>query len=122
MDIKDTISNWLQELSATETIPKSIKGLYFGLKGTLEGYAIYLTGAKRYDENDDDWACEIDYEPKNKYLILPVQDSICQWTLLKKTRETLKELLANHKLKSQLFNKFDHIALGFDDGELVTVK
>ncbi|MDF2858168.1 MAG: hypothetical protein K0Q87_4019 [Neobacillus sp.] len=43
-----------------EVLPKEIKALNTGL---FSPYGIELIGAKVYDPEDDDWACEEDFVP-----------------------------------------------------------
>ncbi len=66
--MKEYINDWLQRLDRYENIPSEIIALNFGLFEIDKGYCIYLIGSKYYDTDDDDWACENDFEPEEKFL------------------------------------------------------
>lgn len=66
------ITDWLNRLSQRETIPSDIKALYFGLFEGENSYVIYFIGNKNYDDDDDDWACDIDYKPGENYIQLDI--------------------------------------------------
>lgn len=66
--MKKQIEDWLLELSHNEVIPENIVALNFGIFESENGYCVYLIGSESYDVDDDDWACDVDYEPVDKYL------------------------------------------------------
>jgi len=65
--MENSIINWIQRISEQEVIPSNIIAFNLGLFKSEEGYCIYMIGSQQYDETDDDWACDDDYEPKEKY-------------------------------------------------------
>ena len=118
--MKDRILDWLSRLDEREMVPEEISALYVGMFETPEGYSLYLTGAVEYDA-DDDWACDQDYEPAEKYLPLPTSEiGEMGW------EEFRKEAIAAvseyiHKFPdSKMFNRI--VAAGFDDGDLERIK
>lgn len=68
--MEEEIRHWIQQINDETILPSDIVAFNFGLFESEEGYCIYLTGSKFYDESDDDWACDIDFEPNRKYLML----------------------------------------------------
>jgi len=60
-------NNWIEEINMKESSVNGILAFWFGLFETENGYTMYLTGSNEFDEEDDDWACSIDFEPKDKY-------------------------------------------------------
>ena len=66
--LEEKIEYWLDQMNVeTSCLPADIVAFNFGLFETENGYGIYLIGSKSYDEQDDDWACDIDFEPEDKY-------------------------------------------------------
>ena len=61
--MEEEIRHWIQQINDETILPSDIVAFNFGLFESEEGYCIYLTGSKFYDESDDDWACDIDFEP-----------------------------------------------------------
>lgn len=117
--MKEEIQRWIQQINDSTILPSDIVALNFGLFESDGGYCIYLTGSKSYDESDDDWACNIDFEPRNKYLMLKVIDLTWQ-QLLSETTEIISQYIScsNH---SDLFkNKI--VTIGFDDGDLTRIQ
>lgn len=68
--MEEEIRHWIQQINDETILPSDIVAFNFGLFESEERYCIYLTGSKFYDESDDDWACDIDFEPNRKYLML----------------------------------------------------
>ncbi len=66
-EFEKLLTEWLYELLEKEKPKTSIKAFNFGLFETRGGYSLYLIGARRYDPNNDDWACNQDFVPNNKY-------------------------------------------------------
>lgn len=121
--MKQEIEEWLLGINERESIPTAIKALYFGLFETEDGYGISLTGSCQYDEDDDDWACNIDYRPTQQYLLLNDMESKgLDWnTFLNAVAETISSFL--HQCSKEKSYPFGGkiIAVGFDDGELVKI-
>jgi len=116
------IQNWIEKIIATEQSQPNIIACYFGLFEGKNGYTIYLIGSSQFDEEDSDWACNNDFEPSDKYFVLPDEYQVLEWhDVLNKVVESLKKFQSTNTFKkSFLFNA--RIATGFDDGDLVMVK
>lgn len=59
--------DWLNELFAKEKVPGHIIAFNFGLYESNEGIQLYITGSSEWDMEDDDWACNNNYFPQNRY-------------------------------------------------------
>lgn len=113
-------------LGESEAVPEEIQGLNFGIYETENGYCVYLSGAEQYDPEDSDWACDKDYEPKEKYKA--VVFSCGPWSdmhwenFLKLTKDALKQILRkkNEKIDTYIGNRY--VTTGFDDGDLFVIK
>ena len=120
--IENEIAYWLKSLDEAENVPEIISALYIGIFEQEEGYCLYMIGVKVYDENDDDWACEEDYTPHYKYH--KIEDTAIRrmrWeTVQAKVVAAVKSYMDNHP--DSLLFKHRKVAVGFDDGDLVTVK
>lgn len=118
--MKEYIDNWFQRLNCNEKIPSDIIALNFGLFKIDKGYCIYLIGSKHYVEDDDDWACDNDFEPEEKYLKI-TSDTIGNMSWYKFQLNVIQIITdyisANLNKQSIVFNKI--VTVGFDDGKLV---
>lgn len=116
------ISKWVSELIEGETLPEDIVALNFGLYETPKGYCIYLVGSEEYDEEDEDWACNNDYEPEENGFMEMLMDGEVDWEfLLEGVKDSLKWLLENNEdFKNWVGDR--HVATGFDDGDLILIK
>ena len=115
-----TLENWLFDLCDTESPDKSIIAFNFGLFESEDGYTIYLIGSKEFDEDDPDWATNIDFEPEEKYFPLATEDyNHLKWEqVLQKIKTQLEDFSKTDKFKSSFFSKAKAITTGFDDGDL----
>jgi translation elongation factor EF-G len=124
MSTKIDFNNWLNRISKTEAVSDNIIAFNFGLFESENGYTIYLIGSETFDEEDDDWATNVDFEPKEKYFELNA--SLVKgkdWQkVLEVSEELVKEYLNSESLHNTIFKKAEAITTGFDDGELVRIK
>ncbi|MHC1686074.1 MAG: hypothetical protein AB6733_24620 [Clostridiaceae bacterium] len=118
IELKECIKKWIISINDEEKLPKDIVALNFGL---YEPYGIELIGAKEYDAEDDDWACEEDFEPNQRDCADFEIDSELEWEdVLDIVVKILKELTV--ELGDLDILKVQHITTGFCDGDLVVVK
>ena len=120
--MKKNIEDWLVEFNNKEIIPKNIEALNFGLFESENNFILYLIGSENYDENDDDWATEVDYEPKNKYLTLVNSKNQGWEEILKEVEISILEVLTSNNFQNSIFEKIKNITIGFDDGDLIKIK
>ena len=114
--------NWLAGIIASETPDESIVAYYFGIFEGETHYTIYLTGSSVYDASDSDWACSNDFEPKEKYFVLPSDFNHLTWDeVLKKVENSLKDFVSSTLYKNSFFSRAKVIATGFDDGDLIEI-
>lgn len=122
--IDQKFHEWLDNLSKTESIDKSIIAFNFGLFESGDGFTMYLNGSKIFDKDDDDWAANMDFEPKQKYFsfgkeFLKNKD----WEDILKYSENLVETyIASEAFKTSIFAQAKGIAVGFDGGDLTILK
>lgn len=81
------IEQWLTNICKTERPDESITAYWFGMFES-DVYTLYLIGSKEYTPDDDDWACNDDFVPQQKYLRLTGKGySRLEWEdLLEKVR------------------------------------
>lgn len=115
---KNAIKDWLIKLDNTENLPNDIVALNFGL---YEPYGIELIGSKVYDPENDDWACEEDFEPAIRNCPnIEISENDDWETVLKNIIEILEELVSELS-KIQILH-VKHITTGFCDGDLVVIR
>ena len=122
-EIKEKIEYWLLQINDETVLPYDIIAFNFGLFESENGFYLYMTGSKSYDEFDDDWACDIDFEPNRKYLMFN-SESIqnMSWEkFLCEVRNVISSFITANTCKLPLFaGKI--VTIGFDDGELVRIQ
>lgn len=121
--MRTKIEHWIKTINKETGCPTDVIALNFGLFESVNGYGIYLIGSKSYDENDDDWACDIDFEPPNKYLMLTHDDvQNMDWKEIQhEVTNIISKYISDKRNNISLFqNKI--ITIGFDDGNLEKIK
>ena len=122
MSLSQLLLPWIKKIELENPPSAAITALNFGMLQSDKGYMVYLTGAEIYDQDDDDWAGEIDYQPPraNKYFLIPREFTKgLKWQgVLDLVVEWLKEYAASHP---GLFEG-RAVTAGFDDGKLVVIK
>ncbi len=82
--LKKEFNYWLIEVIKKEPIPKNIKSIYFGLASMSfpeidngkEKTTAYIAGSKLTPSEDADWACDTEYFPNRRYVLLAEFDKI----------------------------------------------
>lgn len=120
--LESEVIGWLAKLDKRENgrIRDDIIALYIGILENGEG--VYMTGSKAYDRQDDDWACNEDYAPEDQFYIFKnnYMEQMEWKELLDKVVFAVKKYISSQE-RSPLF-KNRVVSVGFDDGDLVTVK
>lgn len=117
---QDSFNTWLDKIIRTETPDKDIIAYYIGISESTEGYMICLIGSKEFDENDSDWACNMDFVPKDKYLNLGQTGA--NWEdILEQTKTLIQNFKQSQTFKNSFLNNAK-IATGFDDGDLFVME
>ena len=123
MTLRNLIKEWILRVENQDPPSKEIKAFNFGLLETENGYSSYLIGTKTYSEIDDDWACDEDYTPSERYLNIPKENMPSGWAELQETfAQELIGIINSEELKSSFLSTAEFITTGFDDGELTKVK
>jgi hypothetical protein len=124
MTFKEQFNDWMTRLTKTEKPSTDIIAFNFGLFETENGYTIYVIGAKTFDEEDADWASEVDFEPKDKYLeINPDETKGLEWNeVLEKAKVTIEQFVTSDKFENSFMRSAKAITTGFDDGDLLRIK
>ena len=96
--VKAIVKQWLLFIAEYETLPNDIIALNFNLWEAVEEngqscYTLELTGSKQYDAENDDWACEEDFDPRERNCDALQLSSEIPWEeVLNGLVEVLKEL------------------------------
>jgi len=121
-ELKVILEEWFTKIETEDNIPDDIVGINIGIiKKSDYRYKFYLTGAKKFNYWDDNWACIVDYEPKNKTLDIPVEvaSGIIWCEFLDYLENILLEIKEKHR-NYKLFN-IENMTFGFDTGSLVYI-
>ena len=123
-ELKLKFAAWIERVSLSSPPPSEISVFNVGLFETTSGYTAYLGGFKEYDSDDDDWACEADYFPKEKFLELPQSFVIGKdWESVEAGVVTMiKELLLSTQNAGNILTRATILTVGFDDGTLIRIK
>jgi len=123
-NVETRIYDWLTAIDNKETVPSEITAFNIGIFEQDEGYSIYLTGSEEYDADGDDWACDVDFEPANKYLELSGPGiKAMEW---QEFQDMIVKIVSDYLDTSA--NTSTSVFAGrvvmveFDDGQLVRVK
>lgn len=122
--VEQRFHEWLETMNETEQIDQSIVAFNFGLFESEEGFEMYLSGSKNFDEDDEDWAANMDFEPKEKYFSFGnefLKDRDWQ-DILKYSENLVQTYIASEEFKTSVFAQAKGIAVGFDDGDLIIIK
>lgn len=124
LTIEQTFTEWIEKINEIETVDNSIIGFNFGLFETTNGFEMYLIGSKTFDTDNEDWATNVDFEPKQKYFQFGKEFSAGKdWQETLKISETLIfNYVSSEKFKTSIFANAKGITTGFDDGNLTIIK
>jgi len=141
---QEEIKEWMEDIVALSPIPKNIVALWVGItkiydeEDKKEFYAIYLSGAKSYDQDYIDWTAKPTYKPDENYGILDVLNhmdeiirkdkedySFLDWILpLAYCALTIDEIIRTKRLNKKHFLQACpklFVTTGFDDGDFVNL-
>lgn len=116
--LKKVIKKWITNIDKTEELPSDIVALSFNL---YEPYSMELVGSAWFDEEDEDWACDEDFEPVQRRCPDFELPNNLEWQeALEIVATVLKDLIK--ELPDLKLFKVEHIAVGFVDGDLIIIK
>ncbi len=124
MTVEQRFIEWLENINNSEKIDSSIIGFNFGLFEATDGFEMYLIGSKTFDIDDEDWATNVDFEPKHKYFQFGKDLSADKdWQDIQNFSEKLvSEYVNSSRFKNSIFANAKGITTGFDDGNLTLIK
>lgn len=120
---REEFAAWLARVSRRSP-PRGVVAYYVGLFETPEGCTAYLVGSREFDPEDDGWACDDFYAPREKYLPLPEKvDNIRDARRVRRrVARAVEEFLAAPENRDSFLARAEPLAVGFDDGDLLRVK
>ncbi|MFK7813122.1 MAG: hypothetical protein AB8B59_11545 [Maribacter sp.] len=124
MSLETKFNSWLEQINQEENPKTDIIAFYFGLFEKPNGFSMYLIGSKEYYDDDDDWACNNDFEPENKYMEFPTEFSEGKgWEeILNAAKKLIKDYTESDNFLNSIFKNAKAIVTGFDDGDLILIK
>ena len=124
IQFEEIFNVWLYQAVTTSPIPTDVKAYCFNLNSPSgyenEGiFGIELIGSPQYIPDDEDWACEENWEPLERDLLIPLCYSTTDWEVcLKKMHQLIELFLLSENDASKLLKQSDAIGIGFVDGNL----
>ncbi len=113
---------WLNKILEEEMPREDILAYNFGIFQGNNGYTIYLMGAKSFEIQENDWACNEDFVPKNKYFHFSGAFANLTWKEFEQiVVNYVKSFKKSESFKNSFFSKAKLITVGFDDGDLIPV-
>ncbi len=114
----------MTRLNNIEHPTHDIVAFNFGLFETIEGFTLYLTGLKKYDPKNDDWALEPDFETKEEYLDINLDETagLDSAGVLKKTTDLIVQYIDSEEFRHSILKHASVITTGFDDGAFTRIK
>ncbi len=105
---------WIESI----TERPSLNAINIGLFHSKDSFTAYLIGSNEYDPNNDDWACNEDFIPTNKYLVLNI--ALTEWHAVQQfVVDSVRKIINSDRLT--ILNCAPNITVGFDDGDLEKV-
>ena len=122
VSVESQIAAWLNLID--KPAPSDIMALNIGIFETESGYSLYMIGTNSYDANNDDWACNEQFAPDEKYLEISKSDlKDMDEASFQNVVKNVLEMYTKDKIlnpSSLFYNKV--ITLGFDEGNLVRIR
>lgn len=115
------IGVWLSRVCRGEVPPDDIRAFNVGLFQAESGFTAYLIGSMSYDADDDDWACNVDFEPQQKYCLLVGANSETWDSVLRMVIGAVREFVASDAGQESFLARAEVLCVGFDDGELMRI-
>ena len=115
---------WLARALESSPPPPGIVAYYVGLFESPDGCTAYLIGSRVFDPDDDEWACNDDYAPAEKYFPLPekITGPRDYRRVERRVVRAVKTFLAAPENGGSSLVSAEAVAVGFDDGDLTRVK
>ena len=111
---------WLDLILKNE-LNSEIKAINFNLyEDTDNKWSVELVGTFSFDRDNDDWACDVDYEPVDKYLNIEGVD-VDPDKFLNEVITILLDIISLEKVSAWLLHT-KYITVGFDDGVLEKIR
>ncbi len=114
--MKAEINRWINDINARP----DIAAINIGLIQTETDYQAYLIGSFEYDQDDDDWACNEDFVPSQKYLTLPNSAELSWQDVQNQITQIVSQILLTHS--NNILTYSPVVTVGFDGAELIRIK
>ena len=110
-------SAWLDEV-LKEELPQGIAAFNFNLYEGEDAFDIQLIGASRFDEADDDWACDEAFSSEEDVYYLPRESEDIEWQEGLSCAADLVDLYLDQGQYAGKLKAAQAVAIGFVDGDL----
>lgn len=120
MDFYSEFAAWLDEV-LKEQLPEGIAAFNFNLYEGDDSFDIQLIGASRFDEEDDDWACDEVFTSEEDVYYLPRENMDIEWQEGLNCAIELAETYLDEGKYAGKLKDAQAVAIGFVDGDLTVL-
>lgn len=122
-EVFQQFADWIRNLGISAPPSKDIVAFNFGLLESEEGsYRLYVSGAKSFDPDNDDWACEKDYYPDGRYLDVSFDKDGGWESMLTAAIGLITRYVESSEFRTSFLKNARAITVGFDDGDLKRIR
>jgi len=116
-DIYDYFSKWVDKHLCND-LPDSVIAINFNLyEGSENTYDIQIVGCDRFDEDDEDWACDEVFTTGEDVFFIKRTDDIAEWKQgLSAMTALVNRYLSDGKYADKL-KSYTAVGIGFVDGD-----
>lgn len=98
--------------------PRQVIAYCFNIAEKPKSFCIELVGSRSYHSENEDWPCDESWTCRPNVFYLPRKDYTDWTSALAATKELISSFMATH---NTLLNDAQAVAVGFVDGDLVTI-
>jgi len=120
MTFEDSFKAWLRN-STNTVVPESVRAFSFNLcefDDNNSPFGVELIGSSDFDIEDNDWACDEEWEAKPRMLRIPVAFSSSSWETCLAAMKRLVVAAIQDDCVGQVLKTREGIAVGYIDGDL----
>ena len=117
MEFYGEFSAWLDQVLEGD-LPEGIAAFNFNLYEGDDAFDIQLIGAPRFEEDDDDWACEEAFSSEEDVYYLPRESEDVEWQEGLACAVDMAETYLDQGKYAEKLKAAQAVAIGFVDGDL----
>jgi len=120
VDLRASVSRWLDEVARLNPLPDGCSAVVFGLFESELGYQAYAAGTSKYDLLDPDWAADARFRFHPGFLDSVSPGQMDQREYQSRFAGVISGIIGDGS--NRLLTLVPHVSVGFDDMELTHLK